>query len=236
MDKVLSWFCRGLNSGLKRKNLKVFMRKHDPYIVILQETKFKGNESDLKLFLDLDNCFDIISSPAVGLSGGLATIWNTDKVSVLGYQIHRNWIWFQMSVLLYPQYISFSLINIYGPHKMPLQRLLWQQLSDILASQKGQPCCVMGDFNGILSENEKQNCLYRHGDIKMLRHFMDNNSLVDISLKKYDFNWFGPQNRCSKLDRVVVSLEWIEKGKWKLEGVGRKASDHVAIYFYAGGI
>lgn len=43
-----------------------------------------------------------------------------------------------------------------------------------------------------------------------------------------------PSGKCSKLDRALVSTEWIQEARWELIGLYRKFSDHVVIILWKG--
>lgn len=38
------------------------------------------------------------------------------------------------------------------------------------------------------------------------------------------------QGKCSRLDRALISPEWMSQAQWELKGLGRKSLDHSAIW------
>jgi len=68
-------------------------------------------------------------------------------------------------------------------------------------------------------------------EIQSFNKFIEESSLVDIPLVGRKFTWYKPNGTMkSRIDRVLVSLEWLEK--WpgsKLYAEGRSVSDHCAL-------
>ena len=67
-------------NGIARSNLRSFLKKIQPNVILLQETKFRHEDSDIKSLLRLNTSFDLISSSSVGLLGGTTVIWGKAKL------------------------------------------------------------------------------------------------------------------------------------------------------------
>lgn len=121
-------------------------------------------------------------------------------------------------------------INVYAPHDWSRKQKMGEDLSKILLLLTNEPCCIIGDFNCILSEEERRNCVYRRKDTDFFKNFINSNNLWNLSLRNYKFTWFGPQDKCSRIDRATANLEWSKNRNWELLGLGRKSSDHIALF------
>lgn len=76
-------------------------------------------------------------------------------------------------------------------------------------------------------------CIYRKRDSANLNTFITSNNLLDVPNSKYDFTWYGPSHKCSKLDRALLNQSVTAVLDWKLKGVGRKQSDHLCLLLYS---
>ena len=52
--------------------------------------------------------------------------------------------------------ISFLIINVYGPNSTQDKLKLWDALTQKIQSQQTQLIILGGDFNAVLSQNEKK--------------------------------------------------------------------------------
>lgn len=123
-------------------------------------------------------------------------------------------------------------ININGPQELDQKRQVWRDLTDLVSTIDGEPICIMGDFNSIASKGERLNCIYGRKDSKDFGRFIKANDLKEVLLGNYNYTWFGPQGKCSKLDRALVNPVWHITGHWQMRGMGRKNSDHIAICLF----
>lgn len=94
---------------------------------------------------------------------------------------------------------------------------------------KGEPFCVVGDFNCIRNESEAANCSYARKDSLDFNSFIVQNNFFDLQAKNSLFTWFGPCNKKSRLDRILAYANWIDLGDWSLETLCRKSSDHRGV-------
>lgn len=52
----------------------------------------------------------------------------------------------------------------------------------------------------------------------------------------YTFTWFGPGNKKSKFDRIIVNDLWLKSSSRKAIGWNRRKSDHLPITVQSDGI
>lgn len=109
-----------------KRNLSQLLRKYDLDVILLQETKFMKTREDLLALLNLEDHYDLVLSSSLGLSGGLACIWNSKQLACTKQWITRSWI----GISFVSKFSStFNLANIYGPHKTDGKIQVWEQLS-----------------------------------------------------------------------------------------------------------
>ena len=73
---IISWNCRGLGTPWVVQALKKAIRKEDPSLVFLMETKLIGSE--MKKFQEEVGLLQGLFVPSVGHKGGLALLWKFD--------------------------------------------------------------------------------------------------------------------------------------------------------------
>lgn len=225
---MISWNIRGINNSTARRNLQTLLRIHNPIFLFLQESKCASLTESIKDFLWSLQEHSWIFSPAIGQSGGLIISWNRMHFSLSSSQVNKSWIWIRGKLSNSSDYINC--INIYSPNELHDKKELWRDMSSILSSNEGEPFGIMGDFNSIVSEEERINCSYRRNDSESFKSFITGNGLWDVPLVKFKYTWFGSQGKSSRLDRVLLNNSWLQQeGNWRLQGLGRKSSDHMAL-------
>lgn len=231
---IPSWNVRGFNNSVAKRNLREFTAATKPTFIFIQETKIIQSEDSI-----IDSIWDITNhgwlfSPATGnrgLSGGLISTWDKGEFTMEDHEIKNNWIWTRCSENDNSLAIS-NFINIYAPHHQPSKIQMWKELQNILEAHPNEGFCFFGDFNCIRNNRESFNCIYRNSDSEKFNDYITTNNLRDVPLTNYSFTWFGHSQKCSKLDRALVSQNWFPDCQWKLEGLGRKHPDHVCLLLY----
>ena len=107
-------------------------------------------------------------------------------------------------------------------------------MSEVKLASQVLVWCLCGDFNAIRSRNERKGIRDRvnhSGEINGFNNFIDANSLFDLPIVGKTFTWFMSNGSArSRLDRVLVSEEWMEKWPMCKQYVQlREVSDHYAI-------
>lgn len=97
----------------------------------------------------------------------------------------------------------------------------WNELRKIVCSVGIEPLSMMGDFNSIRQESE------RSGSMHIFNFIFGRFGILYVS--NFSFTWFGPLDRKSKLDRVIVNKKWLATSSWRVDGWNRRNSDHIPI-------
>ncbi|KAK8549179.1 hypothetical protein V6N13_063575 [Hibiscus sabdariffa] len=77
---------------------------------------------------------------------------------------------------------------------------------------------------------ERRGCAISARGISEFCEFVEAAALSDVPIHGKDFTWFGSGNKCSRLDRFLVSKEWFECfDSLVLNNLPRELSDHSPI-------
>lgn len=202
----ISWNIRRIYNSTAKRNLNSLLKKCKPFMVLIQETKCSNWTDSLMDSIWSRKYHGWLTYPAEGLSGGLLLSWDSTLVTLLDHKCFKHWIWFMGKSCFNNEILN--IINIYAPQVNGSKRCLWLEIQSILISYQQEPIAIMGDFNSIRSNLEAENCIYRNVDASDLNDFIIRNNLWDIPLQGHKFTWFGSSNKMSKLDRVLINVNW----------------------------
>ncbi|XP_057734588.1 uncharacterized protein LOC130950040 [Arachis stenosperma] len=161
-----------------------------------------------------------------GASGGLLLIWDDDFFKLRISHKGERWICVEGELLQYNFNCAFILV--YGEHSRQEKLIVWEELSYV-AGLCQVPCCFMGDFNEIVQVEERRGTVSLSLSAEDFKSWINDMELVDLPITDRKFTWFRGSS-CSRIDRVLVSLEWIEKfPDIRLRGGPRGLSDHCPI-------
>ncbi|GAU39464.1 hypothetical protein TSUD_158950 [Trifolium subterraneum] len=209
-------------------NLKYLARTYKPDAIILYETMTNANKiKELKYVLGFDFCFTVDRE---GRGGGVAIFWNNSlKCQIMNYSL--NHIYIEVFDAIRG---NWRITGFYGFPEGGRRRASWNFLRHL--SQTSQlPWCIIGDFNDILSSDEKRERTDRpewliHG----FREAVTDAGLIDIELTGYPFTWFKSLGTAraveEKLDRALANMDWCNMFvDAKLECLTTTASDHYPL-------
>ncbi|XP_072087374.1 uncharacterized protein [Arachis hypogaea] len=178
---ILSWNCRGVAVTAIVSELNNLCVKHKPAIVYLMETRSKEeNIRKIARKLQFKNVFCV--EPR-GMSGGLCLLWN-EKVAISVYSWCQNFISADIRSNNGPEW---KCCFVYGNPIFKNRRRTWQALGDS-TDMVGEPSCFIGDFNDILSQEEK---VGKHPkppiQIEKFKELVNKKNLMDMELKGSKF-------------------------------------------------
>ena len=227
--KILSWNVRGVNDPVKRSVIKGFLRSNRVDLVCFQETKVQQMNIGMVRSLGVGWYLNWIALDAKGSAGGILLLWDKRRIS-LDDSVAGS---FSVSCLFRMVEDGFQWVfsGVYGPIEKRFRESFWEELGSIRGLWDN-PWCVGGDFNEILSPNERS----RGGRISnSMRRFVDvlnDLGLRDLPLQGGHYTWQGGSNgrSMSRLNRFLVSPYWESQcNKVIQRRLPRPVSDHFPI-------
>ncbi|XP_020206472.1 uncharacterized protein LOC109791576 [Cajanus cajan] len=205
----ISWNCQGLGNPCAVPTLKDLIRTYHPDVIFLCETKVHARRlEDIRVALNFDSSFAVDSS---GRSGGLALLWKQPySCHLINYFPH----FINVSVT-HPKKPTWRLTGFYGYPERNRRKDSWDLLR-YLAQDNSLPWCVIGDFNDILSNQDKRG-LIEHPTwlLRGFREAVMDSELVAIPLEGYNFTWTksrgSPTQVEERLDRAMATQSWLNQ-------------------------
>ncbi|XP_016185434.1 uncharacterized protein LOC107627082 [Arachis ipaensis] len=221
-----SWNVRGLAGIGKLSMIKAFRKKFNLHMLGLVETKKEMvNRFDVMQLWGNDGAgWEFVE--AEGASGGLLLMWDTTVFKLSNCYKGGRWLCVDGVMLKNNFRCAFCLV--YGEHDRESKLVMWEELS-FLSGLCQVPLCFLGDFNEIVQVEERRGSMSLPRSAVEFKSWIHDMELVDLALSDRQFTWFRGQS-CSRLDRVLVSLEWLEEfPETRLRGGPRGLSDHCPI-------
>ncbi|MCH80000.1 hypothetical protein A2U01_0000762, partial [Trifolium medium] len=207
--KILSWNCRGLSTPSAIPNLRNIAHGHQPDILFFSETLSKAQVMErVRVNLNFNSC---LSVDVEGRSGGLSVMWkDTIKCRVLNYS--RNFI---NLVVEEREEGEWRLTCYYGYPERGRRRQAWELLRE-LRDMSESPWCIIGDFNDLLSQEDKRgNHPHPNWLCNGFRNAVSDCDLTDIHLEGYPYTWVKSRGTTSvieeRLDRAMANSAWLMK-------------------------
>ena len=201
--KILAWNTRGLGDKSKRMVIKRSLKRLNPDLVLIQETK--KDSIDINIIKELWSSKDIgwAFVEAIGRSGGMLTMWDESKVSVI--EVLKGGYSLSVKCLTINKKCCW-ITNVYGPNDYRERKHLWEELFSLVA-YCAEAWCIGGDFNITrrIQERFPQGRVTR--GMRKFNNFIDMSQLMEIPLSNGRFTWSregrGPVR--SLLDRFFIS-------------------------------
>jgi exonuclease III len=225
---IISWNCQGLGNPKAIRILRNLAKEKDPVMMFLIETKLDVKRMEkVRASVGFQYVFTV---PSKGRSGGLALMWKDSiEVRVQTFSQHHVDVHVHMDTNSW-----WRLTGFYG-HPEPHKRHETWKLLNHLGSRNQAPWLCMGDFNEILSQEEK-----RGVHLQPLRQMMDFRdtitacSLIDIGYRGPPYTWNNnrdpPAFVQERLDRALATSEWLTLFGFKEAiHIPTSKSDHLAI-------
>ena len=223
---------RGMGGSTKARYMRQIIACEGAEVVCIQETKTK-ELSDAKCYsLWGDNKIGWLHNEGDNGSGSLLTMWSKEDFS---YMSHLMWKGFIVVIGIYlKSNITCAVVNVYVNCNLNDKKMLWTELSNIKATSQVTVWCLCGDFNATRSRSERRGIHDRDdhsSEIRGFNTFIDSNLLIDLPIVDKKFAWFKSNGSAkSRLDRVLVSMEWMDKWPMCKQYVQpREVSDHCTI-------
>ncbi|KAL8481255.1 hypothetical protein ACS0TY_027688 [Phlomoides rotata] len=230
--KLMSYNVRGLGGMAKKKEIRKLIKEWRLDGCCIQETKMENMDERLVRRLWGKGKVDWTFKAAEGNSGGILTLWNSEK-------FHKSSVWETRGMLAInglwtADNTRCTLINVYAPNNSKHRWELWDNFALAAEQFKDSRVGIITDFNTIREpcdrSGRRQNTDTK--DMNKFDDFINISNLTEIKLSGKKFTWYRPDGTCkSKLDRFLVNDEW--RNMWPkqvLKGGRRTISDHRPIY------
>ncbi|RVW95136.1 putative ribonuclease H protein [Vitis vinifera] len=172
---------------------------------------------------------------AAGAAGGVLICWDKRSLEMLEWEEGQFSISYKFRTV--ENGVVWVFTGVYGPFTKEDRECLWDEFGAIRGLW-GEPWCVGGDFNIILSQGERS----RQGRVtSAMRRFaqvMDELELIDLPLQGGSFTWSGGLHNqaWARLDRFMVSPSWLDQfSNVTQKRLSRPISDHFPIIIEGGG-
>ncbi|XP_042965942.1 uncharacterized protein LOC122299620 [Carya illinoinensis] len=206
--KTLSWNSRGLGNPRGIRNLRDLVRKEDPDILFIQETRLRVSEMDrCKRSLGLENCLAVSCE---GRRGGLALFWKLE-VDLTILQYSKNHI---HAIIAEEEQESrrWFLTGIYGFPEVASRHLTWTLMRS-LKNVDNLGWLLIGDFNEIIHQAEKWGGVDRpEWQMKNFRDAIDDCGIKDLGYQGCPYTWSNRrgESECisARLDRALANEVW----------------------------
>jgi len=223
----VSWNCRGLGNPQTVQRLGEIHKKFSPDITFLTETK-NSNDFVLRKCASLAYPNSHLVPPTGHGAGGLALLWK-QGISVTILFSCKHYI---DTEIMYENK-SFFATFIHADTDYIVRRQMWEELTALTLS-RDSPWFITGDFNDILTNQEKEGGRVRaEGSFVDFRTFMSECDLYDLPHTRDFLSWRGVWTegvvRC-RLDRAVANSHWFDIfHSGSVEYLNYEGSDHRPI-------
>ena len=226
--KTLSLNCHGLGNPETVSELHTLVRKEDPSIVFLMETRLELRHLELlRVRLGMRGCFGVDRH---GLGGGLALLWSsTIDIHIQSFSNHHI-----DADVLQEGGLRWRVTGFYGHPERAMRVHSWSLLRH-LYRLRSVPWLVMGDFNEIISLDEKWGGEDRSlAQMAAFREAMSDCNLQDLGFRGPDFTWSNRRVNGDlvrvRLDRCIANEEWLSLfPRMQVSHVIVSSSNHMGI-------
>ncbi|XP_020673576.1 uncharacterized protein LOC110093128 [Dendrobium catenatum] len=210
--------------------LKEVVKNHGIFFIGLLETKVMNfDRKDVDLLIGPD--WDFFHVPSDGLSGGLLVLW---KANFVRFHIVEFCSQFILGDLDIPNKGILSIASIYGKKDVYKRRRIWERLE--VHSSKDLPMVLGGDFNCILSKDDKREgkrFLFSLGP-KEMKSFLAVNDFHEVGFVGSKFTWCnnkkGGDRILERLDRCFLnSVALNSPHRLLVRHLARISSDHCPV-------
>jgi hypothetical protein len=226
--KTFSLNCRGLGNPETVRELHMFVKKEDPDIVFLMETRLELRCLEfLRVRLGMRGCFGVDRH---GYGGGLALLWSSSAaVHIKSYSNHHI-----DADVVEDGGLMWRFTGFYGHPERGLRESSWAMLRQ-LCSVRNLPWLVLGDFNEVTALEEQWGRLDRSlPHMAAFRGALSDCSLQDLGYQGPAFTW---SNRCedgalvrARLDRCVANHDWLSIfPNYQVHHAVIASSDHLGL-------
>ena len=205
------------------------MRQWDPNFVFLSKTKLKKKAME-RAKRKVGFVYGLVV-PKSNKSGGLAMLWKENiNLEIMGYAGDL----IDTIVTEADSRLKWKITGFYGRPEAHKRKESWDQLKALNRKFK-LPWICFGDFNEILSMNEKMGGVQRsQRQMDEFRDAVNSCGFKDLGYNGSDYMWCNMQERENtmyiRLDQALATSEWMEQFKeTHVYHIVDSTSDHCAL-------
>ncbi|KAJ4834585.1 hypothetical protein Tsubulata_040731 [Turnera subulata] len=167
---------------------------------------------------------------ARGFAGGIWLLWDDDRVHITILHNHPQFI----HMTIQRQNISFPFTAVYGSPQEQWRRYLWRNL-EALAGNVSDPWLLAGDFNAVLTGQERRNRFGQPGQAnKLFVECLSKTHLLDMGFSGSKFTWKRGDSS-ARVDRFLCNSNWrVQFPEASVQHLTRVGSDHNPILLHQG--
>eukprot|EP00253_Pinus_taeda_P036481 PITA_36481 len=190
------------------------IRLEAPDILLIQQTKLE----DLA-FLQASRKFwkkdGAHATSARGASGGLGSLWNPNKFSLISESLNTHWILLKLQHLESKEIIS--LVNVYAPNNAGENKICWDSIKNLADLENLENIIIAVDINlTLLSSKKRGGSIVRDPARESVEDLMQDWDLIDIkpTASKYTCSnkRVGSGHIAARLDRFLVQSSFLLLG------------------------
>ncbi|KAL7598934.1 hypothetical protein Lser_V15G26688 [Lactuca serriola] len=193
---------RGIGKDYKTEWVRRLKIQNDISFLGIQETQLTDVNN-----INVAGCWDqsdfgYVAMKSEGRSGGLLSMWDSQKYTVVETLKSRHFIitignWSGITV-------STIFSNIYGPHFPREKKKLWDDLLKIKMEKMGV-WIVLGDFNTVRRQDERYNSQFYNSSAYWFNRFRGEAQLHEPRMGGHQYTYFcQTEVKMSKLDRFLI--------------------------------
>lgn len=224
MLKTLFWNIRGINKNSAISRLKILKKQYDLKLVSICEPHLNASRlEEIKLKIGYTNA----------IRNNANRIWIFFDDSLAGNITSQSDQYIAIKFSIQNLYSEFLAIFVHGHCSADDRRSLWHDLS--LVVNENIPCILLGDFNVIMSANEKRGGIpFNINEAEDFINFISDTSLLDVGFSGSPFTWCNNRSTNARiwkrLDRVLVDPLWLNSGvNTSVLHLARVGSDHAPL-------
>jgi exonuclease III len=126
--KIINWNIRGLNSPRKQRILKNRLRKEQPDLCFIQETKCNLDRMET-ISKKHWSKYKILVVESQQMVGGILTLWNPQSVNLLSAEATRHTLSVNMQVIGNTTEVLCT--NVYGPQVLEEKKRMLLDLENL---------------------------------------------------------------------------------------------------------
>ena len=204
--KIATWNIRGLGADEKKWSVQRLIKNESIDVLGLVETKHSEISVWTMKKIWGNQRMEWIHHPAENGSGGLIMTWNQDIFEAAGSLLTQRWIC--VIGKLIQDGFPCAICVVYAPNTARDRLQLWNNLRQF-KQQLELPLIMMGDFNEVVHLEERRNLTQLTVGMREFGDFIQDLQLMDLDINQ-QFTWMR-ENAASRLDRIMVSREVVEK-------------------------